>query len=255
MMLQNSKVVALIAAGGTGSRLGEPRGKQLLEIAGKPIVAWSTQAVCDIAAVDEVIVVCDPSRVEQYSDAILAHVTSDIPITFIGGADTRAASVRCGLDACNADLDGEQETDGGCPDEVIVLIHDGARPLATSQMMAQAVEAFADSPDAKGLVVGHPVSDTLKHVDEATVLDTPDRARYWAVQTPQIFRLSTLRDAYAYASEHHVSATDDSSLVEAAGHRVVVHRGPRDNIKVTAAEDVAFVEAALKARSIQECAR
>ena len=77
---------------------------------------------------------------------------------------------------------------------------------------------------------------------------TPDRSRYWAVQTPQVFTSSVLRDAYARAAEEGFVGTDDSSLVERAGGRVVLVEGPRDNIKVTVAEDLTLVESALRRR-------
>ncbi|MCL2818547.1 MAG: 2-C-methyl-D-erythritol 4-phosphate cytidylyltransferase [Actinomycetia bacterium] len=242
------RIIGIIAAGGSGSRMGLPEGKQLLEIAGKPVVAWSTQALCDINEMDEVIVVCDPDRVEEYSSAILTAVSSDTPLSFVGGGETRAESVLAGMCAISEVDETEKNPDMEFRDTVIV-IHDGARPLATATMMQDALNAYKSDEAADGVVVGHPSSDTLKRVEGTRVIETPDRSQYWAVQTPQIFTLGTLLDAYKYAMDHSLEVTDDSSLVEAYGKRVVMHLGPRDNIKVTCPEDVAFVEAALLARA------
>ena len=93
-----------------------------------------------------------------------------------------------------------------------------------------------------------PAIDTLKVVLGDTIVNTPDRSNYWAVQTPQIFSAETLFAAYAAAQADGFLGTDDASLVERAGGNVTVFEGPRDNIKVTVAEDLFFVEAALKFR-------
>jgi len=242
-MQQRTRVIAIIAAGGIGSRMGartgQSRGKQLLEVAGKPLVSWAADAVGTIPSVDEVIVVCDPDRVEEYAAAITENVTALAPLSFVGGGATRAESVFAGLEAI-VRLDRD--------DNPVVLIHDGARPLATSTLMETMVQAFCADPSADGMVVGHPCSDTIKHIENSRVVQTPPRAQYWVVQTPQLFLLDTLVHAYEYARTHTLEVTDDASLVEASGGQVVVFEGPRDNIKVTGPEDVAFVEAALKER-------
>ena len=99
-----------------------------------------------------------------------------------------------------------------------------------------------------GAVVGHPSYDTLKLVEGDTVIETVDRERYWAVQTPQAFRRSALEEAHRAAVEDGFLGTDDASLVERAGGRVVVVQGTRDNLKVTVPEDLAFVQAVLNHR-------
>jgi len=98
------------------------------------------------------------------------------------------------------------------------------------------------------VVVGYPSVDTLKTVVGGTILSTPDRSQFWAVQTPQVFSAAVLREAYTVAAKDGFLGTDDASLVERLGKKVVVFEGPRDNIKVTVAEDLLFVEAALKFR-------
>jgi len=273
-MVGTDQVVAIIAAGGVGSRMGEAtgqsRGKQLLDVAGRPLAGWAVQAVSDVPSVDRVIVVCDPQRVEEYAVALTDCVAGDTPLSFAAGGKTRADSVYNGLEALDGEaLDGEalgrEKTDGEALDREalygegadrsrtranpIVLIHDGARPLATPALMEAMIHAFVADPSADGMVIGHPCSDTIKHIDGMRVIDTPPRAQYWAVQTPQIFRRDTLLEAYSTARFSDSEVTDDASLVEQAAGRVVVYLGPRDNIKVTGPEDVAFVEAALRERN------
>ena len=101
---------------------------------------------------------------------------------------------------------------------------------------------------AQGIVVGHPSVDTLKHVNEGVVVATPDRTLFWSVQTPQVFRAAALRLAYERAEADGFVGTDDASLVERLAGRVLVYPGPRDNIKVTHAEDLLMAEAILATR-------
>ncbi len=101
-------------------------------------------------------------------------------------------------------------------------------------------------------MVGQPAIDTLKIADGAVIVETPDRSKYWAVQTPQTFRAQPLRAAYALADADGFIGTDDAAIVEHAGGRVLLVEGPRDNIKVTVAEDVALVEATLAFRASGE---
>lgn len=120
----------------------------------------------------------------------------------------------------------------------VVLVHDAARPLAHPGLFTKVLDALAGGAD--GAVVAVPVADTLKRVgDDGTVGETVDRQGLWAVQTPQGFRLDVLRAAHAGDPE----ATDDSSLVEAAGGRVVVVLGDRRNLKVTDPADLDLLEA------------
>lgn len=229
------RTAAVIVAGGTGERLGRPGGKQLAIVMGLPVLSWTLAAFDAAPEVDLIVVVCHPERVDEYRSAACDPLQLATPLSFAAGGETRQASVANGLAAL--------------PDSVeTVLVHDGARPLVTPQLIAEALAALAADPTAAGVVVGHPAIDTLKEVAGRDILGTPDRSRFWAVQTPQIFGASTLKRAYAAAAAEGFLGTDDASLVERLGERVVVFEGPRDNIKVTVAEDLRFVEAALRFR-------
>ena len=233
--MSEPRTAAIIVAGGTGERLGRPGGKQLAPVLGRPVVGWTLLAFDAAETVDLIVLVVHPDRVGEYRDLAVTPLSLTAPITLAGGGPTRQASVANGL----AQVPESVET---------VLVHDGARPLVTPQLILDSVAMLGRRDDLDGVVVGHPSVDTLKVVEADIVAETPDRSRIWAVQTPQVFRAAALRRAYAAATAEGFLGTDDASLVERDGGRVGMFEGPRDNIKVTVAEDLVFVEAALKYR-------
>ncbi len=227
----NRDTAVVLVAGGTGERFGRSGGKQLAELAGRPVLAHSFAACVGVSRVGLVVVVCHPERLSEYADAIGTHA-SGVEVRFVAGGVRRQDSVAAGLAAV--------------PDTfTLIAVHDGARPLAPSSLLERALAALDGESTLAGIVVGHPSVDTLKTVDGAVVTGTPERDRFWAVQTPQVFDAGILRTAYAEAARAGLEGTDDASLVEAAGGLVGVLEGPRDNIKVTLAEDLAIAEAIL----------
>jgi 2-C-methyl-D-erythritol 4-phosphate cytidylyltransferase len=226
-------VVGLIAGGGSGTRLGRAGGKQLLEVAGKPVLAWSTDAIALADCVSELVVVCDPERVSDYAAALSETLVTDKALSFVAGGAERTDSIRAGLAAVP---EGAQ----------YVAIHDGARPLFESKVLDEAIELLDREPEISGVIIGHPVSDTLKRADaEWGIIETVDRSELWQVQTPQVFRLTDLLAAYSKADEAGIRATDDAALLEQAGYRLKLMQGSRNNIKVTAPEDLELVTALL----------
>ncbi|MCL2655513.1 MAG: 2-C-methyl-D-erythritol 4-phosphate cytidylyltransferase [Coriobacteriia bacterium] len=144
------KTTAIIAAGGVGARLGIAGGKQLLEVCGRPVAAWAASAVAAARGTGELVIVCDPERLKDYEAALRSALATDKPLRFVGGGATRTASIAAGLAAVSADVE-------------VVLIHDGARPLVTPDVVDAALAALvAADADIAGVVVGHPASDTLK---------------------------------------------------------------------------------------------
>lgn len=228
-------VAAIIVAGGSGERSGLEGGKQLAIVAGLPVLSWTVRALDEAPEVELIVVVTHPDRGDEYRAVAVEPLGLSTPIVFAPGGDSRQASVASGLAAVPESAD-------------VVLVQDGARPLLTADLVTRTLAALHESSGAAGVVVGHPVFDTLKIVTDGAVSSTPDRSRYWAVQTPQAFTSSVLRAAYARAAEEGFVGTDDSSLVERAGGRVVLVEGPRDNIKVTVADDLTLVESALRRR-------
>ena len=197
---------AIVVAAGTGERFGAR--KQYEPLLGRPVVAWAVEAAEGHA--DGVVLVVPPDQSAAPHPRAAAVVA--------GGA-TLSASVRAGLAAVAADAE-------------VVVVHDGARPVPVPAVWRAVLAAVAAGADAA--IPAVPVTDTLREVGGGTV----DRSRFVAVQTPQAFRAEVLRRAHASGGE----ASDDASLVEAAGGRVEVVDGDPTNLKITTPVDLALAE-------------
>lgn len=225
---------AIIVAGGTGDRFGAPGGKQLASAAGLPILSHTLRAFEAATSVGLMVVVCHPDRQDEFRDHAIEPLGLTTDWTLVAGGTSRTESVRNGMQVIDRDWS-------------YIMVHDGARPLVLPSTIDAALAALIEKPDADGVVVGQPSYDTIKEVSGQRIVSTPDRARFWVVQTPQVFRETALRSAYERAGVDGRS-TDDAALVGANGGIVDVLEGPRDNVKVTVAEDIAIVEAVLRYR-------
>jgi 2-C-methyl-D-erythritol 4-phosphate cytidylyltransferase len=252
------RITGIVAAGGTGSRLGIEGGKQLLELQGIPIAAWSVDAVAASPLINDLIVVCDPDRVELYAEKITSALVTEKPVMFVAGGDTRALSVQAGLAAAKFTLDElaiEEDEDDDIEPPVmrdkpadLVVIHDGARPLLqTEDAEAVIINYLAGHEEGiQGAVLGIPMVDTLKRVDDKKdVLGTVDRSQYWAAQTPQVFEREVLAAAYERAKDEGFEGTDDASYIENLGGKVCMVKGSPNNIKITTEADLEFACAIL----------
>lgn len=229
-------VCAVIVAGGSGQRFGNPGGKQLIDAAGKPLMSWSLLAFDRAPSAGHIVVVCPAERTEEVRRVAVEPFGLSTPVSFAAAGETRQDSARSGLEAVPT----------AC---TYVAIHDGARPLITPELIEHAVAVLRDADGADGVVCGQPAVDTLKLVDEDAVIQgTPPRSSYWTVQTPQIFTVEALRRAEEAARAEEFVGTDDASLVERAGGRVLCVESPRDNLKVTLPEDLPLVEFLLRQR-------
>lgn len=226
------RVYAVIAAGGRGRRVGADRNKVLLPLAGRPVLAHTLAAFEAAGAVDAVVLVAAAEDLDRCGHLVAEAGFGKVEAVVPGGPE-RQDSVARGLEAVGADAD-------------VVVVHDGARPLVTAEVIAAAV----DGARRWGAVAAAmPVRDTVKIVDAGgVVVSTPDRDRLWAAQTPQAFRAALLREAYEWAARSGYRGTDEASLVEAAGFRVMVIPGREDNIKITTAADFRVAEAYLALR-------
>lgn len=233
-MSDRPRTAAILLAGGSGERFGRAGGKQLALAAGLPVAAWALKALAETDGVDLLVFVCPEDRQAEYAAAAVEPLGLAKPIMFAPSGVTRQASVASGMSQLP-------------PSVEVVAVHDGARPLVSPLVVAESFRLLEGS-DADGVVIGHPAYDTLKLVEGATIKETPDRTHYWVAQTPQTFRRGTLERALAAAAEDGVVATDDSGLVEHYGGKVLVMEGPRDNVKVTVAEDLAYVRSLLAGR-------
>lgn len=225
----------VIVAGGTGERFGNPGGKQLFEVMGKPVLTWSAEVFDATPEVGLIVIVCPRKKREQYCRAAIDPYPFVTPVVFADSGSVRQESALNGIDAVPESFE-------------YIAVHDGARPLVTVELATHAINRLKGSLDVDGVVVGHPSVDTLKVVEDHRIVGTPDRKIFWAAQTPQVFRAEVLRRAYREAMCDGFVGTDDSSLVERIGGKVMMVEGPRDNIKVTVPEDIGPVMAALSAR-------
>jgi len=208
-------VVGIVPAAGSGERLGASGPKAFAMCGGRSLLDWSLEvleAVCDR------VVVAVPAGFEA-EDRVL------------GGA-SRSQSVKLALDAA--------------PEATIAVVHDAARPLITRELVQECIDALEGWD---GVVAAAPVPDTIKQADPSgRVVRTLDRSALWAIQTPQVFRAEVLRRALDVDDAVLAAATDDASLVEAAGGSVRVVEAAAENIKVTRPVDLALAEALLRAR-------
>jgi 2-C-methyl-D-erythritol 4-phosphate cytidylyltransferase len=222
----------LIAAAGSGRRMGAAGNKLLLEVAGRPVLAWTLEAALASPVIRWIGIVGQPVDAEPIA-AIVAAARPDRPVRWILGGDTRQESVSRGLAALPADATG-------------VLIHDGARCLVEPALLARCAAAVQAG---QAVIAATPVTDTIKQVDRAgTITATPERAGLWAAQTPQGFPVQRLRQAHATASAQGWSVTDDAALFERLGLPVQVLQAPPSNIKLTTPFDLTIAEAVLAAR-------
>jgi 2-C-methyl-D-erythritol 4-phosphate cytidylyltransferase len=205
-------VTAVIAAAGSGERLGAGGPKAFVPLGGRPMIAWSLDACQACGSVVAVVVAVPVGH---------AHDLQDV-VTVEGGA-TRAESVARALAAVDTEL---------------VAIHDAARPLLTPELLDDLVAGLVANPDADAIIAAAPVTDTIKKVDGGRIVDTLDRSELWAAQTPQVFRTEALRKAFR--NPHTV--TDEAMLIEAAGGKVLVHDSGIANLKVTTPVDLRVAE-------------
>jgi 2-C-methyl-D-erythritol 4-phosphate cytidylyltransferase len=226
---------AIIVAGGTGQRFGNPRGKQFVEVAGLPMVSWSIMAFDRAPSVASIVLVVPDMRMDEMESDVLSMLTLSTPVTLAPAGATRQESCLSGLRASDPAL-------------ALVAIHDGARPLITIDAIEDACARLRGDASLAGAVCGQPAIDTLKLAEDGIVVATPDRSVYWCVQTPQVFRRGVVLAAHEQAVREGYVGTDDSSLVEHAGGRVALVAAQRDNIKVTVPEDLRPVEAILEGR-------
>lgn len=227
---------AILVCGGSGTRFGNPGGKQLVDIAGRPMMSWSIGAFDRSELVGHIVVVCPSDKRDEMRRRAVEPFAFQTPITFADAGATRQDSTRAGLEAVPAGF--------SC-----VAVHDGARPLITVEAIDRAIRALAEDEALDGVVCGQPAIDTLKRADaDGIILDTPPRTEFWTVQTPQVFRTERLRRACTAADATGFVGTDDASLVERAGGRVRCIASPRDNLKVTVPEDLGLVDALMRVR-------
>jgi len=225
MKTYSEKLTAIIVAAGESRRMGGAD-KMFARLGGKTILARvvGTFQKCDL--VDRIILVVNGKNVAKASKLVAANQWDKVTDVCAGGK-RRQDSVAEGLKRLK--------------DEAWVLIHDGARPLVTPDLISRGLEAAEETGAAVAAV---PVTDTIKVAEpDGTVHQTLPRQNLRAIQTPQVFRTEIIKKAYQKAGE---DVTDDAALVEKAGYKVKLYPGSYDNIKITTPEDLALAGVLVK---------
>jgi 2-C-methyl-D-erythritol 4-phosphate cytidylyltransferase len=214
----------VIAAAGSGQRLGAGGPKAFVELAGRPMIEWSLDAFREAGTISEIVVAAPPGHGEAGAEGIVT----------VAGGEHRSESVANALALCGGEF---------------IVVHDAARPLVTPGLIDAIVDELAAEEDAAGVVAGSAVTDTIKQVGAGGGVErTLDRSGLWAVQTPQAFRADVLREALA-DPDSLPEATDDAMLVERKGGRVLIHSSSPANIKVTTPFDRNLAELLLRERA------
>jgi 2-C-methyl-D-erythritol 4-phosphate cytidylyltransferase len=215
--------VALLVAAGRGERLGSDGPKAFVMCGGRPMLEWSIEALRAVRDIERIVVALPPG------------VTAPAGTVGVPGGERRSQSVQAALRHTTPE------------DDDVVVVHDAARPLVTPAILRDCLDALA-SQDCDAAIAAAPVADTIKESEGEEVVRTLDRTRLWAVQTPQVFRRAALELAFAQGAAAVAAATDDASLVEAAGGTVRLVPAPRENFKVTTLEDLRLADLLLRAR-------
>lgn len=219
---------AIIVAAGKSERMGAGTDKAFLSLVNKPVVAWSLMAFEKCAEIDRIVLVVRKDQ-QLAAKAVCQMFGISKLDKIVAGGNKRQDSVQAGLAVCDLDTR-------------TVVVHDGARPLVTPELIAEVVKLGVRTGAA---TVGRRMIDTVKSVDKGTtVTKTESREKLWQVQTPQAFQFRVLRDAYKALGKNEV--TDDCQAVEMNGGTVKICESNRLNLKITTPDDLQVAAALLK---------
>lgn len=202
--------------------------KPYLNLGDKPILVHTIGVFDRNPVIDTISVIVDDADLEFCQATVIAPNAFQKVGDLVVGGLTRQASVFNGLQSLPTDVD-------------CVIVHDGVRPFVTDEVIFACIEA---ADECGAAVAAVPVKDTIKVASaDGFIVDTPDRDKLWAVQTPQAFRASVLLDAHAHAQREGATATDDAMLVEQLGFKVKIVSGSDFNLKITTPDDLIIAEA------------
>ncbi len=220
----------VIPAAGQGKRMKLNHNKQFLLLENKPVLIHTLEIFEQDEWCKEIIVVVNPNEAERINELTNTYGVTKANQIVPGGSE-RQHSVYNGLKAVTQ--------------SEIVLIHDGARPFVTVDLIHSLVLKTADTGAA---IVAVPIKDTVKQSVGSIITHTVERSNLWSAQTPQAFRLKTILEAHQWAEEHQFLGTDDASLLERLQQRVSIVTGDYFNIKLTTPEDVIFAQSILQVK-------
>jgi 2-C-methyl-D-erythritol 4-phosphate cytidylyltransferase len=228
--------------------MGAGQPKLMRTVEGRPVILRTLDAIAEICreryvGLDYRIIIVTTEDLLGILKAMCAEYFADIKIIFTLGGNTRTESVSLGLNMIN---DAE--------DDDLVLVHDGARCLVTSEEIKACIDGLKDHSVCASAV---PVKNTLKEVDklssgEIKVTSTPDRSRFYEILTPQGFKFKDIETCYIKAIDQGITATDDTALAEMCGIDVYLTKGFYSNLKITTPEDIAFASEIIRNRGDSE---
>jgi len=220
-------VTAIVAAAGSGTRMGMGEKKQYIEICGKPVIAYSIEVLLKMDEIASVVLVIPDGDRMRFENDLLNNISGKEKIIIVNGGASRQESVARGIFAAPA----ETET---------LLVHDGARPFVTEEMISECIQKAKIHGACSAAV---PVKDTIKYSSDGLTVDsTPERGCLFIIQTPQAFDFALIKKAHEKAEAEGFEGTDDAMLVEALGEKVALSKGSYGNIKLTSPEDILFAE-------------
>jgi 2-C-methyl-D-erythritol 4-phosphate cytidylyltransferase len=222
-------IYAIIAAGGKGKRFQNPISKQLVLLKDRPLLCWTLKPFHQERSIDRIIVAYPVDEPESDYRKILEQ-ESFTKVELVKGGETRFQSVYHAFDSI----------DGAASDDLVV-VHDGVRPLLSPTLLKRLLDTASKKGTALPVL---PIQDTLKEVVDRRFVRTIPRHGLFVAQTPQVFRYHILQAAYNTAPESFNPDwfTDESMLVELAGHSIEVVEGEKQNLKVTEPEDLGLAE-------------
>ncbi|MCT8136407.1 2-C-methyl-D-erythritol 4-phosphate cytidylyltransferase [Anaerobacillus sp. CMMVII] len=224
------KYSVVIPAAGQGKRMNLKRNKQFLLLENKPVIIHTLEIFQNDDWCEEIIVVANPNEIDEIAQLIHTYGITKVKRIANGGAE-RQHSVYNGLKVVSK--------------SEIALIHDGARPFVSEDLIHKLVE---ETEKSEAAILAVPIKDTVKESDGYNISRTVDRANLWSAQTPQAFALKTILAAHKWAEKNGFLGTDDASLLEAIQKDVSIVHGEYFNIKLTTPEDIVFAHSILQVK-------
>lgn len=230
-------IYAAILAGGIGSRMGNEKPKQYINIGGKPIILHTIEKFCLCSEFEEILILCPKDWVEYTKGLIRKHIASNDRVRIIEGGSTRNETIQNAISYI--------EAAGNLDEETIIVTHDAVRPFVTYRIIKDNIEA-AKKYGACDTVV--PATDTIVESQDNDIISAiPDRSKLYQGQTPQSFKALTLQELYRYLSEEEKDIlTDAAKIFVIKGQPVKLVRGENSNIKITYPYDLTVAESLLK---------
>ncbi|MDD6793882.1 MAG: 2-C-methyl-D-erythritol 4-phosphate cytidylyltransferase [Clostridiaceae bacterium] len=218
-------VSAIVLAGGKGKRMGSAVSKQFIHINDKPILYYTLKKFLNCNSIDKVVLVLPKDEIEYCIENVLDKYALNVDEIVVGGKE-RQDSVYNGLQKCK--------------DSEVVLVHDGARPFVSENIILNGIRYAREyGATAPGVMP----KDTIKVKNaEGFSIDTPNRADLVAIQTPQSFKYDLIMKCHEKIKRDNISVTDDTMVLENYGHKVYIYDGEYTNIKVTTPEDIVIAE-------------